>query len=474
MAESKYAKLIDQVTEALGGTGNITSIDHCMTRLRFLLKDGSKVDLERINHIDGVLKSLYASGQYQVVIGQHVEDVYNDFVSLKGLQKIAKGAGVEDEAEAGEKKSVLDIVMDYAQAIVFPVTFTMCACAIINGINIIARFTGLWATTSTIYKLFSAIGNAVIWAFPVFLGYTAAKKAGISEFLGMAFGAAMINPNASGVEMDLFGRTITTNYTSTMLPVVIIVLLAAPMYKYLFKKLPVSVRSFLAPCLTLAVFYPIGFLLIGPIVNTVGTWIGNGLNSIIDSVPVLAGFLAAGTYSVCVIFGLHSAITMPFLMNVLAGIPDSYSAMRSGVCFAMAAMSLAAYLKTKNAQTKNLAFPAFVSGMFGVTEPALYGIAVPNIKTFVASSIGAGLGGALAGLLGCKAWGIGSGGVFQVTGYINPADPQRSLVSILAVYAVSFIASFVLTWLVFKDPEEKDAKFNDLESVKKYNAKAAK
>lgn len=466
MAKTKYTKLINEIIKGVGGKENIKSVDHCMTRLRFILADENKANQEKLKVTEGVLQIVKAGGQFQIVIGQHVADVYDELIQIQGISHKQE---IEEKPE--KKKKILDIFMDYAQNIIFPIVFTMSACAIINGINIIARFTGLWATDSAIYILLSAIGNAVIYMMPIFLGYTTAKKSGMDVVVGMAIGAAMVNPNASGVDINVFGQVINVAYTSTMLPVIIVVLLATPLYKFAFKKLPVSVRSFLAPAITLAVWVPIGFLAIGPVVNYVGNFIGAGLNMMIDAVPVIAGFIAAGTYSLCVIFGLHGAITMPFLMNVLAGIPDSYSAMRSGVCFAMAAMALAIFIKTKKSATKNVAFPAFVSGMFGVTEPALYGLAIQSVKVFVASSIGAGLGGALAGLLGCKAWGIGSGGVFQVTGYINPENPQSTLFAIVAVYAVSFVSSFILTWLVFKDPVTKEETFTNFETVKKYNEK---
>lgn len=470
MANSKYTKLINEIIKGVGGKENIQQVDHCMTRLRFLLVDVSKTNQEDLKKTEGVLQVLNAGGQFQIVIGQHVADVYDELISSLDLKP--KASISEDQSKP--KKKVFEIIMDYAQNIIFPIVFVMSGCAIINGINVIARFTGLWTTDSAIYILFSAIGNAVIYMMPIFLGYTTAKKSGMDVIVGMAIGAAMCNPNANGVDINVFGQLINVTYTSTMLPVIIVVLLATPLYKFAFKKLPVSVRSFLAPCVTLAVWVPIGFLAIGPVVNYIGNFVGAGLNVLINAVPVIAGFIAAGTYSICVIFGIHGAIGMPFLMNVLSGIPDSYSAMRSGVCFAMAAMALAVFLKTKQNTMKNIAFPAFISGMFGVTEPALYGIAIQGIKVFIASSIGAGIGGALAGLLGCKAWGIGSGGVFQIAGYINPENPQYTLFAIAAVYVVSFTASFILTWLVYKDPITKETTFTNFESVKKYNEKQQK
>ncbi len=465
---AKYSKLVQDILQAIGGKDNIAEASHCMTRLRLVLKDEKKADDAKVKNIDGVLQLVKAQGQYQIVIGSHVNFVYEELCAETGMSASTEGT----KEEAGQKEgSLLDRFMRFISGIIFPVTYVMCACAIINGINILLRYTGVLTPDNGLYILLSGIGNAVLYLLPVFLGYTTAKQMKIDPFIGIGIGAAMCNPNINGVLMNILGFEIQATYTSTVLPVIIIVALASPLVKFLNRKVPAVLRGFGVPCITFLVAIPLGFCIIGPAVNLFGEAMGAVLNGLIDLNRVIAGFLIAGLWNISVVLGIQGVISMPSLTNVMAGVPDSFGAMRSGVCFAMAATALAVFVKTKNLRMKNVSLPAFVSGMFGVTEPALYGVAVPNMKVFVGTLISSGLGGAVAGLLGAMAYGVGSGGVFQVVGYINPADPSGSLFAIMANYVVSFVAGFVITWFLYKDTDEVSTTLDSFKGVQKYNAK---
>lgn len=459
---AKYSNLVKEILDGIGGKENISEVTHCMTRLRFVLKDESKANDDKVKNINGILQLVKAQGQYMVVIGSHVDLVYNELCEQANIS-----VGNENLEKKKDQK-LLDRFMRFISGIIFPATYVMCACAIINGINILLKYAGILSPEDGIYILLNGMGNAVLYLLPVFYGYTTAKQIHIDPFIGIGIGAALCNPNISGVPLNIFGFEILATYTSTVLPVILIVLLAGPIVKYLNKKVPDVLRGFGVPFLTFIIVIPLGFCLIGPIVNTFGTLVGDALNGLIAINKVIAGFFIAGLWNVSVVLGIQGVISLPSIANVIGGIPDYFGAMRSGVCFAMAATALAVFIKTKNMKMKNVSLPAFVSAMFGVTEPALYGVAVPNIKVFIGTLVSSGLGGATAGLLGAMAYSVGSGGIFQIVGYINPADPSGSTIAIMANYIVSFVSGFIITWFLFKDSEKTSSALNHLDTVKKH------
>lgn len=455
---TKYTELVKQILTNIGGPKNIIALQHCFTRLRFILKNEDTVQEEKLKDIEGVLQVVKSGGQYQIIIGTHVKDVFDELCAVSGYQP------TEESKQPEKKRKPLGIFMEYVQAIMFPVVFVMSACAIINGFNVLAKYTGLYTQESGIYILLSGLGNAVLYLMPVFLGYNTAKKLNIDPFIGLTIGAALCNPNINGVDINLMGATLNVTYTSTILPAVFTVFLAAPIAKYLQKQLPAVIRAIFVPLITLLIAVPVGFCLVGPIANTVGNGIGEMINNLIELNSIIAGFFVGGFYNIFVVLGIHGAISVPSLTNIFAGIPDSFAAMRAGVCFTMAAASLAIFIKTKNKTTKNIALPAAISGVFGITEPALYGLAVPRIRVFIGICLAGGLGGITSGILGAKAYGIGSGGIFQVAGYINPADPSNSLMAILITFMVNIIAGFVITWILYKDDDS--SKLTELKIVK--------
>lgn len=455
---TKYTKLVNEILTNIGGAENIIALQHCFTRLRFILKNEDIVKEEALKQTEGILQVVRSGGQYQIVIGSHVKDVYMELCDAAGYQPS------EEEEKPKEKRKPLEVFMEYVQAIMFPVVFVMCACAIVNGVNVLARYTGLYAQDSGIYILFSGIGNAVLYLMPVYLGYNTAKKLNIDPFIGLTIGAALCNPNINGVDIPLLGQTLNVTYTSTILPAVFTVFFAAPIAKYLEKHLPAVIRAIFVPLLTLLIAVPVGFCIVGPLANAIGNGVGEMINNLIALNPIIAGFFVGGFYNVFVILGIHGAVSVPSLTNIFAGIPDSFAAMRAGVCFTMAAASLAIFIKTKNKTTKNVALPAAISGTFGITEPALYGLALPRIRVFIGTCLACGLGGITAGILGAKGYGVGSGGIFQIAGYINPVDPSTSLYAILITFAVNIIAGFVITWILFKDDDS--SKLSELKQGK--------
>lgn len=444
----KYEELAKTIVKKVGGKDNIVSLTHCVTRLRFVLKEESIADDEYLKKMDGVVTVMKAGGQYQVVIGNHVPDVYQTVREVAGLGNDSGEAGVV-------KMSAKDKFFDLITGIMLPSMSIMLASGILKGLNTIFVVLGLYAMDSSYYVLVNGIGDAMYFFLPVFLGYNTAKKFKMNHFLGMAIGAALCYPALNGVDLTFFGYTVNATYTSSVLPVVLIVALAAPLERFLNKVVPDVVKTFITPLLVMLIAVPLGFVLIGPLANLVGALLGQGITSLIAFNPIIAGIVVGGLWQVFVMFGVHMVILMPSLMLLMGGNPDSFMPLIGSVSFAQTAVVFAIWLKTKDQKLKNLAFPAWISGIFGVTEPAIYGITLPRIKMFVISCIGGAIGGGIIGFFGPQMYTMAGMGIFAFPGLISTGEAGMSgLYQVLIATAVSMIVSFAATMALYKDDVE--------------------
>lgn len=444
----KYEKLAKDIIQNVGGKDNILSLTHCVTRLRFNLADESKANDDVLKNMDGVVTVMKTAGQYQVVIGNHVPDVYND---------VCKVAGITGEAltNAPKKKmSFKDKALDLISGIMMPSISILCASGMIKGLNTILLVTGLLTMESGMYILLNAVGDAMFFFFPVVLGYNTAKKLNMNPYIGMMIGAALCHPTINGVDLNLFGFKVNATYTSSILPPILVVAMAAPLERFLNKVIPDVVKSFLVPMLVLLISVPIGFAIIGPFANLLGQGLTYIMNAAYNISPVLAGALLGAGWQIFVIFGVHMVVMIGSMMNLVAGIPDPVLPLMLAVSFAQTAVVFAVWLKSKDKKLKAIALPAWISGIFGVTEPAIYGVTLPRIKLFVISCIGGALGSMVIAFLGTQAYTMAGMGVFMIPGMMNPADPMPGLINSCIAIAVAMIFSFIATWFVYKDDEK--------------------
>ena len=321
----------------------------------------------------------------------------------------------------------------------------------IKGILSIAVLCGL-PSDSGYYQLFNAIGDAIFYFMPMLLGMNLAKKFAIDPVFGFLVGAAMLYPTIQGVDLNLFGMTVNATYTSTFLPVVFTMAIAIPLYKWLEKRVSKLVKSFMVPAIALAVAVPLGFSLVGPAANMVGNALNVVLTVIFDTVPLVAFIIFGGLYQVFVLFGIHGAICMVPFMELLQGHPVRMLVCTLIPCFAQTGVVLAVCLKTKDKKLKDIALPAFFSGIFGVTEPAIYGVTLPRIKMFVIACIGAAAGSAVGAITGLTLYSYAGMGVIGLLGMINP-NGATNFVGIILMVAVAFGFSFVMAWFTYKDED---------------------
>lgn len=443
---NQYNELAKTIIEQVGGKDNIISLTHCVTRLRFQLVDESKANDERLKQTDGIVTIMRSGGQYQVVIGTHVPDVYKLVCELAGI------TNETTPPKNAKKMTVMEKFFDIVSGIMMPSIAILSASGIIKGLNTLLELTGLYSAESSFYLLFDAIGDAMFYFFPIILGYNTAKKVRMNPYLGMTIGAILCHPAINGVDMSFWGYKMNVSYTSSMLPVILIVLLSAPLEKFLVKTLPKSIKSFMAPMLVLLIAVPIGYILVGPLANAIGGLLGNGINALLVLSPLLAGIIIGAFWQVFVLFGVHIVLMMPSIMNIVSGQPDMFLAIVKIVSFAQIAVVLAIILKTKDKKLKEISIPAFISGIFGVTEPAIYGVTLPRIKLFIISCIGGGVAGGIVGWLNIKVYNMGGMGIFSLPGNIDPAaDNFNNLINTFIAIVVSSVVAFILAFVVYKD-----------------------
>lgn len=441
----KYKKLAKDIIENIGGKDNILSLTHCVTRLRFNLSDESLANDNVLKNMDGVVTVMKTAGQYQVVIGNHVPDVFTDVCELTGTLK--------EKPMDTKKMSMKDKILDLITGIMMPSIGLLCACGMIKGLNVIFLVTGLLAIDSGMYVLLNAVGDSMFFFFPVVLGYNTAKKLNMNPFTGLIIGAALCHPTINGADINLFGYVVNATYTSSVLPVILVVALAAPLERFFMKVIPDVVKTFLVPMLVLLISVPIGFAFIGPVANMIGALLSQGLIAAYNISPLLAGALMGGFWQVFVIFGVHMIVMIGSMMNVLSGVPDPILPLMAFVSFAQTAAVLAIWVKTKNKKLKAIALPAWISGIFGVTEPAIYGVTLPRIKIFVVTCFGGAISAVMTAMFGIKAYTMAGMGIFMVPGMMNPDDPMTGLIQSIICIVVAMLFTFVVTFILFKDDD---------------------
>ena len=442
----KYEELVDFIIKNIGGKENVISLTHCVTRLRFQLKDEAKANDEALKSHDGIITVMHTAGQYQIVIGNHVGDVYETILPKLGLNG--------EVVETKNKTSLKDKFVDLVSSIFMPVIGMLCACGMIKGLNTILSFTGLYSSTSGLYTLINAIGDSVFYFFPVVIGYTSAKKFKLTPFVGMVIGLALCYPTINGTDLSILNFKMNVSYTSTVLPVILTVAVAAPMERMLNKFIPDVIKSFLTPMIVILISTILGYMIIGPVANTVAGWLSDGILNIYSISPVLAGIVFGGLWQVFVAFGVHITFIVLAIMNLAAGHPDPILSLQAFVAFSQTAVVLAIFLKTKQKKLKSLCFPAIISGVFGVTEPAIYGITLQRLPMVIISCIGGALSGAYAAFAGLKYQQMAGMGIFEMPAMFPQNGTGAAMIQCVIASAFAIIPTFIAAYVFYKDDQE--------------------
>ncbi len=469
-----YEELSKKIIANIGGRENVISVVHCATRLRFRLKNEKKANDAAVKSIDGVISLVKSGGQYQVVIGNHVADVYDTLIKIGGFSD--GGEVANDDNESKQNLSLLDKFIDLISAIFSPILGPLCAAGMIKGFNALFLAVGWLKATSGTYIVLNAIGDSLFYFLPVILGITAAKKFNLDIIVGATIGAALCYPSIvalSSSKVNLFTvfkdtffeapihitflkiPVIMMNYTSSVIPIIIAVWFASKIQRIARKIIPDVVKTFLVPFTVLLITVPATLLIIGPL----STWLGNAISTICVSVynfnPVIAGLVMGGFWQVFVMFGVHWSFVAVMLANIAAKGYDPIVVLSAAASFVQTGVVLAMIFQTKNEKTRSLAIPAFISGIFGVTEPAIYGLTLPRKKPFIISCIGAAIGGGLIGFFGTKNYMMGGLGIFSIPSTIGKYGINTSVLGYIFTIFISLIIGFVLQMLFGRKSVDK-------------------
>ena len=472
----KYGELAKEIVKNVGGKENVSSLTHCITRLRFKLKDEGKAKDDVIKNMDGVVTVMKSGGQYQVVIGNHVPEVYADVMPLLGIDE-----GGNDQDEEAPKGSLFNRAIDAISGIFQPILGIMAACGMVKGLNALFVAIGLYTDAGGGYLLLNAIGDGLFHFMPLFLGYTAAKKFQLKPMIGLVIGAIMCYPTVQNSALSQSGDALYTlfagtmfesavyteffripmiamDYTGTVIPVIFVVYFASKCEKFFSKYIPDLVKFFFVPMLTLLVAIPAGFLLIGPLASFGSAVVAKGVMAVRSVSPMLAGAIVGLTWQILVIFGLHWGFIPVYINNILTIGYDNVMMPFFACTFATSAVVLAIFFKTKNKQLKEMALPNFISGIFGVTEPAIYGILLPLKKPFIISCIAGGIGGGFYGAFNFRKFMMGGMGIFEFPAMIEPDGGMGNLIVAVSGVAITMVIAFVATMILYKEKEVETGK----------------
>lgn len=459
----EYTTLARDIIKNVGGKENISGLKHCITRLRFNLKDESKANDDVLKNMKGVVTVAKGSGQYQVVIGNHVGDVYAEVMEQLGA--IQESTKKTEE----KKKSLAATIYDFLPAVFGPCISLLCAAGMIQGFSSLFVYLGWMSEEGGLYQLLYAMGNTAFYFFPVLLGASTARKLKMDTWLGMLIGAAMMYPTIQGVDLNLFGKVVNVSYTSTVIPVILTVLFASVLQKQINKFMPRDLKGFMTPTLVYLISVLIGFLFIGQIANWISQVLADGIMTIYNFSGLIAGFIVGGLWQVLIIFGVHNGLgALAFISFTTSG-ETPLTSMWSIVGYSTCAVLLAIWIRTKDRDLKSVTLPAFLSGLCGISEPAIFGVLLPRKKFFIISCLGGAIGGAYVGLMGITQKIQGGFGVFSLPIYV--AQGTYDCVNMCIALALGILIPFVATMILFRDEknesvETEENKTAEIESAK--------
>lgn len=450
-------KLAAEILEMVGGTENVTFVAHCMTRLRFNLKDESIVDDAKVKTIDGVIDIRHSAGQYQVIVGPKVDKVY---------EIVAKETGVDtgkSAADEGETKGFLGKLMKLISGIMMPVLPALIACGMINAVLSILTTAGVVSAESGIYTLLYGMGNASMYFLPVLVGSSAAKFFGIDQYIGAVLGAILLYPTfvaaaGAGDALDLFGMKFTmVSYASTVFPAIVAAWFASVLYKWLRAVLPDALAFALVPFLTVAIAAPISLLVVGPVIQQASSLLATAVLAVYQFSPILCGVILGPIFGLVMIpLGLHWALIVISVNNIMTVGSDPILGLLCGSMGVVGAC-LAFAFRSKDPSEKSLGFSCAITSLCGITEPALYGIVLEHKKIIVASMISGAISAVIPAIFNTRTFVMTSSGIFSFPGYMNPSGDMSSLIGAILCNVVGFILTFVLVYIMYRPDADTSA-----------------
>lgn len=444
-----YDKLAVDIIKAVGGKENIVKASRCATRLRLVLKEKTNEAKENVSNLTGVITVVESGGQFQVVIGTHVGKVFDKVASELNLDSNT----IEDEPKA----SILNRIIATMSAVFAPFIYILAAAGILQGCLILINMANPSFSSTGTYEVLSFMSWAPFTFLPIFIAITASKHFKCNAFIAVACCAALVSPTwaeiasriANGESVRFLGISLAeTTYTSSVLPPLFLVWILSYVERFVDKKLPEVIKSLFTPFICMIVMVPLTILVIGPLSDSLATGIANGYNYLYNLAPAVAAAVIGGLWQIVVIFGVHWGVTPMCLANYDLYGMDTFQAFQTMAVIAQAGAVFGVFVKARNKQTKNIALSAGVTGIFGITEPAIYGVNLRFKKPFICGCIAGAIGAVVGSFFNIAYYAYaGLPGLLTVVNSITPDNP-KSIIGMLLGAAISFFGAIALVQIV--------------------------
>lgn len=475
---SKYQKLCETIIENVGGKSNVISVTHCVTRLRFKLQDESKANTQVLTNTKGVIQVIQTGGQYQVVIGPQVDEVYKVLMEIGGFSAVDPGDVEQKKDESGEKQGLVSRFLVLMTGIFQPLLSMLMAGGMIKALLVLlTTVMGVVDTDSGTYTILYSMGDALFYFFPIAIGWSAARKFGLKEIYGIVLGGVLVYPDLVAITAGeslytVFAGTIfesevyttflgipvifpAVGYASSVIPIIFIVWVASLLFKWLNKHLPSMLRSFFTPFLTLLIAAPIGLLVIGPIAMLLQGFLTGFMSWIVNLNAGIAGLIIGTFWSLLVMCGLHMPIIIMCNLNIATYGYDIIHPLFFTGAIASVGACIGVLIRTKDAEERSQIIPSAISSFFGINEPTLYAVLFPRKKLMYGTFLSAGIGSMICGFCGSKLYSFGASGILGLPCYINPEGIDFGFIALCIATVVSFVLAMIcgLIWGGKKDSE---------------------
>ncbi|MGN7325264.1 beta-glucoside-specific PTS transporter subunit IIABC [Bacillus altitudinis] len=443
-----------EVLELVGGEKNVKQVTHCMTRLRFNLYDESKADKEKLQSTDGVMGVNQSGGQYHVIIGNDVSNVYQAMIADSGLSADVKSG----DSEEASKQNVISKLFDFISGVFTPILPAIAGAGMIKGI-LALMLTFQWISDkSSTYAILTAIGDGAFYFLPILLAVSVAKKIGTNQYIAAAIAAAALHPQLTALlgagNTEFLGLPlVAVVYSSSVIPILLTIWLGSYVERFAEKYSPKSLKIILVPTVTLLVVVPVMLIAVGPLGGIIGNGLSGGIDLLFKHAGILAGLLIGGFMSPLIITGMHYALLPIMINNITLNGFDFILPMMFVANMAQAGAAFGVFLRSKNKTFKSLAMSTSITALMGITEPAMYGVNMRLKKPFLAALIGAAAGGVFMSIFKVKSYVIsGSAGLPGLPTFIGPTFVY-SIIGLVIGFVVATIMTLVLG---FKDVPVKD------------------